>query len=281
MLNLLVPPIKNHLSGFEFGFLNIFSHQNFCVVCHSYCFYYSATIMAQKMSKKPRSIRLLRWFDFSQPENRKTIEKPLKGLPWNQEKFQRELKTNDDTVRSWYRGRAPSKTNTVCPPIPVKFVITSLPLLNFPFLEPSQAPQGLHGYNTSSTEIFLEWTDPPEEHKNGIITEYKVFYKLSSAGGWSTKIVSTPNINTVVSGLYFWSDYKFKVAASTSKGYGPESYPLVTVRTDEDSKLIYIFRILRLFTRSNFWSQLLLKFQAISNVNQHFYKLKQWQKVIG
>ena len=48
----------------------------------------SATDMAPKMSKKPRSIRLLRWLDFSQSENkRKTIEKPLKELPWNDNLF--------------------------------------------------------------------------------------------------------------------------------------------------------------------------------------------------
>ena len=83
--NLLVPRIKNHLSSFKLGFLNIFRAKTCCVVCHSYCFCYSATNMARKMSKKPRSIRLLRRFDFSQAENRKTIEKPLKELPWNQQ----------------------------------------------------------------------------------------------------------------------------------------------------------------------------------------------------
>ena len=34
--------------------------------------------MALKMSKKPRSIGVLAWFDFRQSQNRKTVEKLLK-----------------------------------------------------------------------------------------------------------------------------------------------------------------------------------------------------------
>ena len=32
------------------------------------------------------------------------------------------------------------------------------------------------------------------------------------------------------------------------------------------------------FTRSTFWIQLSLKFKEVSDVNQHFYELKQSQK---
>ena len=39
------------------------------------------------MFKKPSLIQLLRLFDFSQSENRKTIEKPLKERLWNQQKW--------------------------------------------------------------------------------------------------------------------------------------------------------------------------------------------------
>ena len=66
-------------------FWTLFRTKTCCVVCHSYCFCYSAINMARKMPKKPSSIRLLRWFDFSQSENRKTIDKPLKEIQWNQQ----------------------------------------------------------------------------------------------------------------------------------------------------------------------------------------------------
>ena len=79
--DLLVPRFKNHLSSFELGFLNIFRVKTCCVVCYSYCFCYSATKMARRNVQK-KHVR----FDFSQSENRKTIEKPSKGLPWNQQR---------------------------------------------------------------------------------------------------------------------------------------------------------------------------------------------------
>ena len=60
LLNLLVPRIKNHLSSFELGFLNIFGAKTCCVVCNSYCFCCSATNMARKNVQKTFSIRLLR-----------------------------------------------------------------------------------------------------------------------------------------------------------------------------------------------------------------------------
>ena len=39
----------------------------------------------EKMSEKPHSILHLRRFNFSQSGSRKTVEKPLKELPWNQQ----------------------------------------------------------------------------------------------------------------------------------------------------------------------------------------------------
>ena len=42
--------------------------------------------MARKMFTKPSWIQLLRWFDFSQSETGKTIEEPLKELPWIQQR---------------------------------------------------------------------------------------------------------------------------------------------------------------------------------------------------
>ena len=42
-------------------------------------------IWREKMSEKPHSIRLLGWFNLSQSGSRKTIEKPLKELLWDQQ----------------------------------------------------------------------------------------------------------------------------------------------------------------------------------------------------
>ena len=77
MIKLLVPRINNHLSSFELGFLNIFSRQNLLHSLSLVLFFYGATNMARKMSRKPHSIRFLRWFDISQSENRKNNRKTL------------------------------------------------------------------------------------------------------------------------------------------------------------------------------------------------------------
>ena len=54
---LLVPRIKNHLSSFKLGFLNIFHAKTCCVVCRSYCLSYSATNMARKNVQKNKFFR--------------------------------------------------------------------------------------------------------------------------------------------------------------------------------------------------------------------------------
>ena len=69
----LVPQIKNHLSSFELGFLNIFRAKTCCVVVTRIVSVFTALqawhiYMVRKNVQKPRSIRLLGWFVFSQSE---------------------------------------------------------------------------------------------------------------------------------------------------------------------------------------------------------------------
>ena len=66
-------------------FWTFFCTKTCCVVCHAYCFCYGGTNTARKNVWKPHFIRLLRWFNFSQSGSRKTIEKLLKELQWNQQ----------------------------------------------------------------------------------------------------------------------------------------------------------------------------------------------------
>ena len=75
-------PSSHHLSSFKCGFLNIFSRQN---LLHSLSrILFLLQIWREKMSEKPHS------FDFRDDSTLanqgagKTIEKPLKDLPWNQ-----------------------------------------------------------------------------------------------------------------------------------------------------------------------------------------------------
>ena len=55
-------------------FWTFFRSETCCIVCHTYCFCYGGTNMARKMSEKPHSIRLLRWFKQEQENSRKAFE---------------------------------------------------------------------------------------------------------------------------------------------------------------------------------------------------------------
>ena len=79
---------QQSFSSFKFGFLNIFLAKTCCVVCHSSCFFYSATNMTRKNVQTPWSIRLLRWFEFRESENfcgtnSKVIVMTLCQNPWD------------------------------------------------------------------------------------------------------------------------------------------------------------------------------------------------------
>ena len=75
---LLVPRIKNHLSSFELGFLNIFRAKTCCVVYHSYCFCYRTANMARKNVRKATfdsTSEMIRLQPIRKQENnRKTFE---------------------------------------------------------------------------------------------------------------------------------------------------------------------------------------------------------------
>ena len=60
-------------------FWTFFRAKTCWVVCNTYCFCYVEQIWRKKMSEKPHSIRLLRWFNFSQSRSRKNNRKISEG----------------------------------------------------------------------------------------------------------------------------------------------------------------------------------------------------------
>ena len=76
----------------QMWFFEHFSHQNCCVVCHAYCSATVEQIWRKKLSGKPHSIRLLRWFNCSQSggrkNNRKTGRKTFEGVSVGPTKWQ-------------------------------------------------------------------------------------------------------------------------------------------------------------------------------------------------
>ena len=99
---LLVPRINNHLNIFKLGFLNIFSSQNLLHSLSLVLFFFTVQqIWREKLSRKPHSIRLLKWFDISQSENKKNNRKTLQRASVEPIKiFQQSMTNNDKLVKT-------------------------------------------------------------------------------------------------------------------------------------------------------------------------------------
>ena len=110
------------------------------------------------------------------------------------------------------------------------------------FTAPNAPPANLQGNNASSTSIFVHWGRVPANNQNGIITNYTVTYQELPSGSAGTKVVVAPRTNTTLTGLKKYANYSITVFASTSKGNGNISAPIIVI-TDEDSKFMKILFI--------------------------------------
>ena len=111
------------------------------------------------------------------------------------------------------------------------------------FLVPTAAPKELRSTAVTSTQITLSWTKVEEQHKNGIILGYKLFYKAVGQFAVDTtekiKLINDENtLQTTVMNLEKYVNYSIKILAFTSKGDGPNS-TVVSVETDQDGKPSY------------------------------------------
>jgi len=86
---------------------------------------------------------------------------------------------------------------------------------------------------------LVQWGDVPAGAQNGIILRYTVTYTSLPAGSTRTKVMSSPTNKAILTGLNKYTNYSITVFASTSKGGGNVSEPIVVV-TDESSKFIFV-----------------------------------------
>ena len=91
------------------------------------------------------------------------------------------------------------------------------------------------GHNTSSTSILVVYGDVPAFDQNGIITNYTITYQSLTEGNNGSAIAGPNDRQKELTNLREYVDYEITVLASTSKGDGPQSSPIL-VSTDEDSK---------------------------------------------
>jgi len=115
------------------------------------------------------------------------------------------------------------------------YVRCNVILLSISISEPDGAPQNVQGQNTSSTSILVTWDEVPADQQNGIITSYTITYKSQTENDNGNVEVNGSVRQTELANLKEYVNYNITVFASTVKGDGPASDPIV-VRTDQDSK---------------------------------------------
>jgi len=101
--------------------------------------------------------------------------------------------------------------------------------------EPGAAPENVTGQNSSSTSILVMWNEVPADQQNGIITGYTITYHSQTENDNGSVQVNGSVRQTELTNLKEYVNYNITVFASTVKGDGPPSDPIV-VRTDQDSK---------------------------------------------
>ncbi|XP_076131587.1 receptor-type tyrosine-protein phosphatase S [Alosa pseudoharengus] len=104
--------------------------------------------------------------------------------------------------------------------------------------KPSAPPREVKCSSSSSTSLLVSWLPPVAESQNGELTGYVVRHQVVAAEAGAVdepKESDAPpsGQQLLLQGLEKWTQYSVSAAASTSKGRGPFSEPLVC-RTDED-----------------------------------------------
>ena len=92
------------------------------------------------------------------------------------------------------------------------------------------------GHNTSSTSILVSWDEVPADQQNGIITGYTITYQSLTENHNGNVPVGPNDRQKSITALKEYVNYNIMVFASTVKGDGPRSSPVLVVRTDQDSK---------------------------------------------
>ena len=87
----------------------------------------------------------------------------------------------------------------------------------------------------NSTSVLVGWECVPKEYRNGIITQYTIYYRDELKKAEGTRVVIPPNKTVIINGLRQKAEYLFWILAATSKGNGP---PSNTIKPTTDGKEI-------------------------------------------
>lgn len=107
------------------------------------------------------------------------------------------------------------------------------------FSVPSRPPINMTAFNTSSTSINVTWEPVPDDHVNGIVLGYRLFYKQADKAidDFSNLTVNSTVFSIELESLEFYTKYELQLLAFTVVGDGNVSEPVYCM-TDEDGKLL-------------------------------------------
>lgn len=100
------------------------------------------------------------------------------------------------------------------------------------FPVPSEQPQNVYAKDkASATVIYLSWHRPPEHTIHGILRGYYIWYSIISLGiydetpvfpqDYMKKQLPAGSKSDALTDLESYATYDIRIAAFTSKGYGP------------------------------------------------------------
>ena len=91
---------------------------------------------------------------------------------------------------------------------------------------------------------MFQWGNVPQDDQNGVILSYTVTYEALPGGSPNNTTVNASTAQVTLTGLNENTNYSITVVASTVKGAGIVSNPIIVI-TDEDSKFAFIYRKLK------------------------------------
>ena len=89
------------------------------------------------------------------------------------------------------------------------------------------------GHKSSSSSIFVQWHEVPAVDRNGVILTYTITYQSLTTKHNGSITVNYPEHQKNVTHLQDYTNYSMRVYASTEKGNGPASYPIVIITHQE------------------------------------------------
>ena len=83
------------------------------------------------------------------------------------------------------------------------------------------------------------WDEVPADQQNGVITGYTITYHSQTENDNGNVVAGPDYRQKNLTNLQIYVNYNITVFASTVKGDGPASDPVIVVRTDQDSKYLF------------------------------------------